>query len=260
MLLVLTVTLTIVALLYGDDRLLANIDRNSADQKLESTTYLPALNTAAPLPDSLGIVPLGPPLDTSAITEITHAGDERLFIAEREGRIHIMNPDGTVLTPAFLNIMGPEVSIFNWEQGLLGLAFHPDYANNGFFYILFTANPKEDVRVMRYSVSANNPNIADPNSGVLLMQIKKPLDNSGEPSEVHNGGSMHFGPDGYLYISIGKGGPDPWLGNPTPGDPNNYGQRTDRLLGKILRIDVDGVNADCGNANNGIPPENIPPN
>jgi glucose/arabinose dehydrogenase len=219
-------------------------------------SFLPILqNSPPPPPNTLNIQPFVTGLTTDTVTEITHAGDERLFIVEREGRIRIVQPNGTILPTPFLDIAGPEVSIFNWEQGLLGLAFHPDYANNGYFFIHYTANPDETIRVMRYQVSGN-PDIANPNSGILLMEISKPLDGNDEPSEVHNGGSMHFGSDGYLYIGLGDGGPDPWLGNPTPGDPENNSQRFDTLLGKMLRIDVDGNSADCGLAHYGIPPGN----
>jgi glucose/arabinose dehydrogenase len=101
-----------------------------------------------------------------------------------------------------------------------------------------------------------DPNLANTSSGLLFFDIPKPLNNDSTPSKVHNGGSMHFGPDGYLYISTGDGGPDPWVGSGQPGDPNNNSQRRDVLLGKILRINVNGDDADCGVGNYSIPPDN----
>lgn len=217
---------------------------------LSDHVYLPAVTYARPEPpDTIQLVPFATDFNTDTVTDITHAGDGRLFVLEREGRIRIVEPDGSLLPTPFLDITHLNVSTFNWEQGLLGLAFHPDYATNGYFFLTYTANPDEDIRIMRFQVSTADPNAADPNSGVILMDIQKPPDVEGNPSEVHNGGDLNFGPDGYLYIGIGDGGPDPWLGNPEPGDPNNNGQRTITLLGKILRIDVDGnasLPPDCG--------------
>ncbi len=126
---------------------------------------------------------------------------------------------------------------------------------NGYFFIFYTEASANKIRVMRYQVSAD-PNVANPLSGLLMMEIDKPLEGNGQPSEVHNAGSMHFGLDGYLYISIGDGGPDPWIGSGVPGDPNNNGQRLNTLLGKILRIDVNGDNPDCGLNGYSIPPTN----
>jgi hypothetical protein len=109
------------------------------------------------------------------------------------------------------------------EQGLFSVAFHPSYETNGFFYVDYTDNYGDTV-VERYSVS-NDPDVADPQSGLLVLAIE-------QPTSAHNGGQLNFGPaDGYLYISSGDGG--------EPGDPSDYGQRIDTLLGKILRIDID---------------------
>jgi glucose/arabinose dehydrogenase len=158
--------------------------------------------------------------------DISHAGDARLFITEQSGFIRIIAEDGAVLPTPFLDISGPVNDSGN-ERGLLGLAFHPDYANNGFFFVNYTG-PGGHTRVARFSVSASNPNVADPSSEVILLTIDQPFSN-------HNGGELAFGPDGYLYIGMGDGG--------SANDPQNNGQTPGALLGKMLRIDVDGQDA-----------------
>ena len=163
----------------------------------------------------------------------------RIFIIEKQGRIRILE-NGTLLPTPFLDvdaITGGGTSSSS-EQGLLGLAFHPDYANNGLFYIDHTDNSGA-TNIAEYQVSAN-PNVADTGSRRLLRTIAQPFSN-------HNGGWIEFGPDGYLYISMGDGG--------SAGDPGNRAQTiTNQLLGKILRIDVDGNNS--SNGQYGIPPTN----
>src|SRR5690349_11300457 len=167
-------------------------------------------------------VPVLQPFVTGLINpvSITHAGDNRLFITEQAGRIMIY--DGTRLLPEpFLDIRNL-VSSGN-ERGLLSLAFHPRYAQNGFFYVNYT-NVSGNTVVARYSVSPADPNRANPSSAVLILGVNQPFAN-------HNGGQMQFGPDGYLYIGLGDGGGG--------GDPGNRAQNLNDLLGKILRIDVD---------------------
>lgn len=154
----------------------------------------------------------------------TAPGDtERLFILEQnDGQIHIWR-DGTVEPTPFLDVKSKIDS--GGEQGLLGLAFHPDYQNNGFFFINYT-NTSGDTVVERYSVSGD-PDIADPNSGQIVLTIDQPFSN-------HNGGNMQFGPlDGYLYIGMGDGG--------SANDPGNRAQDGNSLLGKMLRLDVDAL-------------------
>ena len=158
----------------------------------------------------------------SRLTDITNCGDDRLFVIERDGRIRIIEADGTVLPTPFLDI-NPRVNSGQSEQGLLGLAFHPDYLNNGFFYVYYTDNG-EDTQVSRFSVSATDPNVADPNSELKMLDANQPFWN-------HNGGCLKFGPDGYLYITLGDGG--------SGGDPQGNGQNRQTFLGKMLRIDVD---------------------
>jgi glucose/arabinose dehydrogenase len=152
--------------------------------------------------------------------EITNAGDSRLFIVEQGGIIKILNADGTTNPNTFLNITG-QVST-GGEQGLLGLTFHPNYTSNGFFYTNHT-NLSGNTVITRYSVDSANPNLANASSGTILLTIAQPYAN-------HNGGTLKFGPDGYLYIGMGDGG--------SGGDPENRAQNTNELLGKMLRIDV----------------------
>jgi glucose/arabinose dehydrogenase len=146
----------------------------------------------------------------------------RVFIIERVGQIRILQ-DGELLETPFLDI-GEEVKIDFLEQGLLGAAFHPDFASNGKFYVYYSDyRTNGDHFLVEYTVSADDPNVADPASGRVLMTIEDPYVN-------HNGGTLHFGPDGYLYIAIGDGG--------LAGDPYDNAQGLDALLGKLLRIDV----------------------
>lgn len=160
--------------------------------------------------------------------DITHAGDERLFIVEKNGRIQIIDPSGVTLTTPFLDISN--LVSTGGERGLLGLAFHPNYAENGYFYVNYT-NSAWDTRIARYSRSADNPNVADPNSAFQILAVDQPAGN-------HNGGGIKFGPDGYLYIGLGDGG--------SGGDPWNNSQTPSVLLGKMLRIDVDVEDAPYG--------------
>jgi len=154
--------------------------------------------------------------------DIVNAGDDRLFIVEKSGRIKILNSNGTTNTTNFLNVASLISS--SGERGLLGLAFHPDYANNGYFYVHYT-NTNGDSRVVRYTVSAGNPDVANAGSALVIFSQDQPFSN-------HNAGDINFGPDGYLYVPYGDGG--------SGGDPDNYSQNTQSHLGKMLRLDVDG--------------------
>ncbi|REC44676.1 PQQ-dependent sugar dehydrogenase [Chryseobacterium pennipullorum] len=155
--------------------------------------------------------------------EITNAGDNRLFVVQQNGIIKIIQPDGTVNASNFLNVTSKIV--YGGERGLLGLAFHPQYPTNGYFFVYYN-NTAGNVVVARYSVSATDPNTADPNSEKILLNIPKPFTN-------HNGGSIHFAPDGKLWVITGDGG--------SGGDPNNNAQNKNALLGKMLRIDVNAT-------------------
>lgn len=153
---------------------------------------------------------------------IYHCGDDRLFVLEQsQGDIEILDALGNSLG-TFLDVSS--IISTGSERGLLGLAFHPDYLNNGFFYINYT-NSSGDTEIARYSVSGN-ANQADAGSGTVLLTIDQPYGN-------HNGGNIAFGPDGYLYIGMGDGG--------SQGDPANHAQNLQSMLGKMLRIDVDST-------------------
>jgi glucose/arabinose dehydrogenase len=148
------------------------------------------------------------------------ANDPRLFIVEQPGRIRVVER-GTLRSEPFLDI---ETRVRDGgEQGLLGLAFHPDYASNGYFYVNYTIQDGS-TRIERYRVSAD-PNVADDNSDRVIVQIPQPYGN-------HNGGMVLFGPDGMLYIGMGDGG--------SANDPQGNGQNASTLLGSLLRLDVDG--------------------
>ena len=149
-------------------------------------------------------------------------GSGRLFVIEKVGRIRIIENDQLIETP-FLDISGQVGSNGN-EQGLLGLAFHPQYAQNGRFFVNYTDNNGDTV-LARFQVSSD-PNIADPNSEVKILGVDQPFAN-------HNGGVLAFGLDGYLYAGLGDGG--------SQGDPFGNAQNTTALLGKILRLDVDSA-------------------
>lgn len=157
---------------------------------------------------------------------VTHAGDGsgRLFVVEKTARIKVID-QGTVLPTPFLDL-DTLVESGGSEQGLLGLAFHPDYETNGRFFVYYTAN-NWDNTVARYQRSASDPDRADPASATLLLAIPDGFTN-------HNGGMLAFGPDGYLYVGTGDGG--------SAGDPDGNGQNLDSRLGKILRLDVNAGN------------------
>ena len=145
----------------------------------------------------------------------------RLFIVEQPGRIRILR-GGALLPTPFLDIRDRVGNSAN-EQGLLGLAFHPDYVNNGRFFVNYT-DLAGDTVVAEYTRSTNDPDLAHPSSEAIIMTIAQPYPN-------HNGGDIAFGPDGFLWIATGDGG--------RGGDPNGNGQNLRTLLGKLLRIDID---------------------
>jgi glucose/arabinose dehydrogenase len=156
-------------------------------------------------------------------TGLTNAGDgsERLFVLSREGAIRAVDADGTIASDVFLDLSDRVLA--GGERGLLGLAFHPDYEENGRFFVAYTSRPDGANTISEFRVSPQ-PGRADPNSERVLIAVPDPAAN-------HNGGSLAFGPDGFLYISMGDGGGQ--------GDQFRNGQNLNALLGKILRIDVD---------------------
>ncbi len=173
---------------------------------------------------------------------LTHAPDDfsREFVIEQNTRRIRIIKDG-VVTGTFLTVTSASPS--GSERGLLGLAFHPDYENNGYFYVNYTAGSSPGSTVVeRYQVSAGDPDVANASSGTPVISFSQDFGN-------HNGGWIDFGPDGYLYIATGDGG----SGN----DPLARAQATNTLLGKMLRIDVDGDDFPGDpNANYAIPAGN----
>lgn len=154
----------------------------------------------------------------------------RLFVIERTGKIRIVK-NGVLQTPPLLNLTTSVVST-GYDQGLLGIAFHPDFAQNGFFFVNFT-NASGHTVVVRYHIPPATPDIADANSATTILG---PI---AQPQADHNGGCMRFAPDGKLFLAMGDGGFDPNIGGPNSQDPTT-------LLGKLLRLDVD------------LPPPHIP--
>lgn len=176
----------------------------------------------------------------SAPLDIVNAGDgtNRLFIVQRNGTIRVHN--GTSLLPIpFINIA--DTILDNGEQGLLSMAFHPDYETNRYFFVYYT-DKEGDITLARYQTTLGDPNIADPNSEVILLEIPKP----GAPYfNNHNGGKIIFGADGYLYVSIGDGG----SGN----DPFLLSQNGNSFFGKMLRLNVNNFSTPPYYS---IPPDN----
>jgi len=168
-----------------------------------------------------------------APTDIQNAGDGsgRLFFVQQNGIVRLFR-NGVLAIPPFLDISTKTRA--NGEQGLLGLAFSPKFAQSGRFYVDYTDLLGNTV-IAQYRISAN-PDVADVTSATVLMTITQPFPN-------HNGGQLRFGPDGYLYIGMGDGG--------SAGDPLHNGQSLGTLLGKLLRIDVE---SDPGHVH--IPPDN----
>jgi len=197
-----------------------------------------AVSTIPPLPT--GPDRLRVELHTAGLTDpigITHAGDGsgRLFVNERAGRVRVITADGSLLEEPFVDLSNRV--LFGNERGLLGLAFHPDFAANGRLFVHYSRAGDGATVVSELQASADRVS-ADPGSERQLLSVAQPFAN-------HNGGQMAFGPDGYLYIGLGDGG--------SRGDPLGNGQNRNVLLGKILRLDVDRQPA---GEPYGIPPNN----
>jgi glucose/arabinose dehydrogenase len=189
--------------------------------------------------ESHKLVEAFPSLEFDAPVELTGAGDnsKRIFVIEQKGKIRVFQNSRSVkASSVFLDIEDKVSS--GGETGLLGLAFHPDFKTNGFFYVNYTRRSPLETVIARFKVSSSNPNIADPKSETILLTFDQPYSN-------HNGGKVVFGNDGLLYIATGDGG--------SGGDPKNVGQNRKELLGKILRIDVDKP---TGGSKYGIPQDN----
>ncbi|MCW5878126.1 MAG: PQQ-dependent sugar dehydrogenase [Anaerolineales bacterium] len=191
---------------------------DSPAQTVQSTSD-GGLTQAGQLPDPNGFrwVQVATGFDSPVFMAETADQSGRLFVVEQPGQIWALSEQGE--TSLFLDIRDRVGSRAN-EQGLLGLAFHPDYVQNGYLYVNYTDRSGDTV-ISRFSSDANQ---ADAGSEKILLQVDQPYDN-------HNGGHLEFGLDGYLYIGLGDGG--------SGGDPLGAGQALDTLLGKLLRIDVD---------------------
>ncbi len=188
------------------------------------TLPIPCTPTPEPAPEALPVDAIDLEWTAGGFAKplfVTHAADDRLFVVEQQGTIRVITPDGVVGNTPFLNIIDRTNSSRN-EQGLLGLAFHPDYQQNGRFFVNYIQADGSTV-VSEFRVTAD-ANVADPSSERQIITI-------GQPYANHNGGMISFGPDGYLYIGMGDGG--------SQNDPENRAQNLDSLLGKILRIDID---------------------
>ena len=202
-----------------------------AGDGIKTTTLAVTVTGGGPTPIPTP-TPAGPAMALTTVAtgltspvDVTHAGDGRVFVVEKPGRIRILT-NGALLLTSFLDIVA-RVNSSGSEMGLLGLAFHPNYAANGYFYVNYTFGNPLRTRVSRFTVTGN-ADLANPDSEQTILEFSQPFTN-------HNGGALHFGPDGYLYIASGDGG--------SGGDPNNSGQNKGVLLGKLLRIDVNGTGA-----------------
>ena len=190
--------------------------------------------------ETLQLVEAFPKLNFTRPVDLQHAGDntDRLFVLEQRGVISVFQNDTNIDDAAVFLNMETQVKDKGNEEGLLGLAFHPNYQDNGFFYVNYTADNPARTVISRFEVSDSDPDIADAGSELVLLEFEQPYSN-------HNGGQLSFGPDSYLYIAVGDGG--------SGGDPQGNGQNKETLLGSILRIDVDHPSAQL---NYGIPETN----
>jgi glucose/arabinose dehydrogenase len=213
--------LALIVLLIGVSTFAADIDESPLPVK--PVVAFPHLKWSGWQAENDGkITPLRPIL-------LTHAGDgtNRVFVPQQQGIIHVFeNSDKPQQTKVFLDISHKVFYHDNEnEKGLLGLAFHPNFKQNGEFFVYYTVTHAEHTNVVsRFKVSRDDPNLADPASEVELIRSEQPFWN-------HDGGTICFGPDGMLYIAFGDGG--------AANDPHNNAQNLQKILGKILRIDVD---------------------
>ncbi len=202
---------------------------------LLSTPALAACTPAqdpSPVEPSLQLVDAFPEQEFREPLFLTYPedGTQRLFVIEKKGRIRVFDQAQPKRPSQLFLDWSDKVSTKGNEEGLLGLAFHPNYAENGYFYVHYSSSVDDQVGyVSRFQVSEDDPDQANPESEVVLLRQPQPWRN-------HNGGMIAFGPDGYLYISFGDGG--------AGGDPKNSGQDLSTWLGAILRIDVDKAGED----------------
>jgi glucose/arabinose dehydrogenase len=184
------------------------------------------------------VVEAFPNLSFTRPVDLQHSGDDsdRLFVVEQRGVISVFKANVDVSNKSTFLDISTRVKDQGNEEGLLGLAFHPQFSQNGYFFVNYTAaNPNRTV-ISRFQT--NSDGYADANSEIIILEFNQPFSN-------HNGGQLAFGPDGMLYIAVGDGG--------SGGDPQNHGQNTETLLGTILRINVD---EQSGQRNYSVPADN----
>ncbi len=237
-------------ILKGDEITIRNARRLASRENQDDPIPVLAVDFSVPsVVDHLTATQLTDKLTNPVAIANAHDGSGRLFVVEQEGIIRVYGLQSkTLLATPFLDITNIVDSGGN-EQGLLGLAFHPEYGSNGYFYVYYTRDPGAGLDrsvVARYTVSAGDPDIANAASAFTLLEFEQDAGN-------HNGGDLHFGADGYLYIASGDGGGS--------NDRYRHAQDLDSLKGKLLRIDVNNIapaNDDlCGLVRNyGIPPGN----
>jgi glucose/arabinose dehydrogenase len=191
---------------------------------------LVACNSGANTPaGTIQVERVFPDLSFQEMTNLVQPNDTSglIFVTEQRGVIHAFPADNSQQAHVFLDIT-ERVNRGGDEEGLLGLALGPDYQENGYFYVYYSAdNPRRSV-LSRFSLDQENTDVADPGSEVIIMEVEEPYSN-------HNAGQLAFGPDGCLYIGLGDGG--------SAGDPQGNGQNLGTLLGSILRIDVSRLSA-----------------
>jgi glucose/arabinose dehydrogenase len=204
-------------------------DESRAAAEVAAAETAPAANPAEPAATRLRLEQVGDRFDHPVYLTAPPA-DPRLFVVEQDGRIVIVKQGRKLPTP-FLDITSKVKS--GGEQGLLSVAFHPEYRQNGQLFVNYTDN-QGDTRIERYTVGSN-ADVADPSSAKLVLAIDQPYSN-------HNGGHVLFGPDGMLYIGMGDGG--------AGGDPRGNGQNPNSLLAKLLRLNVNRVDPYSVPANN----------
>jgi len=220
----------------GEDPALAT--QKVAVANVKEAGILPTVFSEEKTAPSFQVVNAYPKLTFDAPVDYTYANDgtNRVFVVEQSGRIKVFdNSPNASVVQTYLDIQ--KKVAYGGEMGLLGLAFHPKFKENGFFYVNYTKNNPRETIVSRFKATSPTATEVDPKSEVILLRFNQPYAN-------HNGGKVVFGPDGYLYISTGDGG--------SGGDPQNNGQNRSSWLGKILRIDVNSTEK----GHYGIPADN----
>ncbi|MFB0557307.1 MAG: sorbosone dehydrogenase family protein [Dehalococcoidia bacterium] len=180
-------------------------------------------------PGSIQVERVFPDLSFQEMTNLVQPDDTSglIFVTEQRGVIYAFSANNSQQADVFLDITD-RVNRGGGEEGLLGLVFAPDYQENGYFYVYYSAADPTRSVLSRFGLDQENTDVADPESEVIIMEVAQPYSN-------HNAGQLAFGPDGYLYIGLGDGG--------GAGDPQGNGQNLGTVLGSILRIDVSGLSA-----------------